>query len=151
MSRKHAPSLMRQIRRELKEGKSPESLFPKVKSISDSYYRSLSFYLLIPYLSPKSKQFKQKTSKTSNASKAHSYCRRKEVVTPGFDPLPKLEGRAPKVGGLAANFAYSAFFFVRGIVSFEGTTLISFAFFVISCGIFLHFFCDFVVIVIGKN
>ena len=62
MSRKHAPSLMRQIRRELKEGKSPESLFPKVKSISDSYYRSLSFYLLIPYLSPKSKQFKEAIS-----------------------------------------------------------------------------------------
>ena len=65
MSRKHAPSLMRQIRRELKEGKSPESLFPKVKSISDSYYRSLSFYLLIPYLSPKSKQFKEAISLAS--------------------------------------------------------------------------------------
>ena len=62
MSRKHAPSLMRQIRRELKEGKSPENLFPKVKSISDSYYRSLSFYLLIPYLSPNSKQFQEAIS-----------------------------------------------------------------------------------------
>ena len=59
MSKKHAPSLMRQIRRELKEGKSPESLFSKVKLISDSYYRSLSFYLLIPYLSPNSKQFQE--------------------------------------------------------------------------------------------
>ena len=56
---------MRQIRRELKEGKSPESLFPKVKSISDSYYRSLSFYLLIPYLSPISKQFKEAVSLAS--------------------------------------------------------------------------------------
>ena len=65
MSKKHAPSLMRQIRRELKEGKSPESLFPKVKSISDSYYRSLSFYLLIPYLSPISKQFKEAVSLAS--------------------------------------------------------------------------------------
>ena len=59
MSRKHAPSLMRQVRRDLKEGKSSENLFPKVKSISDPYYRSLSFYLLIPYLSPKSKQLKE--------------------------------------------------------------------------------------------
>mgnify|MGYP003314946007 FL=1 len=50
---------MRQIRRELKEGKSPESLFSKVKLISNSYYRSLSFYLLIPYLSPNSKQFQE--------------------------------------------------------------------------------------------
>ena len=65
MSRKHAPSLMRQIRRELKEGKSPESLFPKVRSISDSYYRSLSLYMLIPYLSPKSKQFKEAISLAS--------------------------------------------------------------------------------------
>ena len=65
MSKKHAPSLMRQIRRELKEGKSPESLFPKVKSISESYYRSLSFFLLIPYLSPKSKQFKEAISLAS--------------------------------------------------------------------------------------
>ena len=65
MSKKHAPSLMRQIRRELKEGKSPDGLFPKVKSISDSYYRSLSFYLLIPYLSPKSKQFKEAISLAS--------------------------------------------------------------------------------------
>tara|TARA_B100000902_G_scaffold146263_1_gene143392 strand:- start:803 stop:2230 length:1428 start_codon:yes stop_codon:yes gene_type:complete len=65
MSKKHAPSLMRQIRRELKEGKSPDGLFPKVKSISDSYYRSLSFYQLIPYLSPKSKQFKEAISLAS--------------------------------------------------------------------------------------
>ena len=65
MSKKHAPSLMRQIRRELKEGKSPDSLFPKVKSISDPYYRSLSFYLLIPFLSSKSKQFKEAISLAS--------------------------------------------------------------------------------------
>ena len=56
---------MRQIRRELKEGKSPESLFPKVRSISDSYYRSLSLYMLIPYLSPKIKQFKEAISLAS--------------------------------------------------------------------------------------
>ena len=62
MGKKHAPSLMRQIRRELKQGKSPDNLFPKVKSISDSYYRSLSFYLLIPYLSPNSKQFQEAIS-----------------------------------------------------------------------------------------
>ena len=43
MSKKHAPSLMRQIRRELKEGKSPESLFPKVKSISDSIIEAFHF------------------------------------------------------------------------------------------------------------
>ena len=65
MSRKHAPSLMRQIRRELKEGKSPESLFHKGRSISDSYYRSLSLYMLIPYLSPKIKQFKEAISLAS--------------------------------------------------------------------------------------
>ena len=59
MGKKHAPSLMRQIRRELKQGKSPDNLFPKVKSISDSYYRCLSFYLLISYLSPNDHKFKE--------------------------------------------------------------------------------------------
>ena len=59
MGKRHAPSLMRQIRRELKEGASTESIFQKVKVIEDPYYRSLSFYQLIPYLSPKSKQFKE--------------------------------------------------------------------------------------------
>ena len=65
MSKKHAPSLMRQVRRELKEGKNPDILFSKVKSISDSYYRSLSFYLLIPYLSPKSKQYREALASAS--------------------------------------------------------------------------------------
>ena len=41
MGKRHAPSLMRQIRRELKEGASPESIFPKVKAIEDPYYLSL--------------------------------------------------------------------------------------------------------------
>ena len=45
---------MRQIRRELKEAP-PRILFQKVKAIDDPYYRSLSFYLLIPYFSPKDK------------------------------------------------------------------------------------------------
>ena len=65
MSRKHAPSLMRQVRRELKQGRDLDSLYSKVKLISDPYYRSLSFYLLIPYLSPKSKQFEEAISLAS--------------------------------------------------------------------------------------
>ena len=65
MSRKHAPSLMRQVRRELKQGRNLDSLYSKVKLISDPYYRSLSFYLLIPYLSPKSKQFEEAISLAS--------------------------------------------------------------------------------------
>ena len=62
MGKRHAPSLMRQIRRELKEGTSPEFIFPKVKAIEDPYYRSLSFYLLIPYFSPKDKKCKESMS-----------------------------------------------------------------------------------------
>ena len=58
MAKRHAPSLMRQIRRELKKGASPESIFLKVKAIEDPYYRSLSFYLLIPYFSPKIRDVK---------------------------------------------------------------------------------------------
>jgi|TARA_B100001094_G_C18175678_1_gene797729 hypothetical protein len=62
MSKNHAPSQMRNIRRELKEGANPENLFTKVKSISDPYYRSLSLYLLISYFSPKNKQFNEAIS-----------------------------------------------------------------------------------------
>ena len=59
MSKNHAPSLMRKIRRGLKEGRNPDDLLVNAKSISDYYYRSLSFYLLAPHFSSKSKQYKQ--------------------------------------------------------------------------------------------
>ena len=59
MSKNHSPSLMRKIRRGLKEGRNPDDLFANAKSISDYYYRSLSFYLLAPHFSSKSKQYKQ--------------------------------------------------------------------------------------------
>jgi len=59
MAKSHNPSMMRRIRRELKEGKDPEVLLSKTKSISDSYYLSLSLFLVIPHLNPKSKSCKK--------------------------------------------------------------------------------------------
>ena len=81
MGKRHAPSLMRQIRRELKEGASPESIFPKVKSIEDPYYRSLSFYLLIPYFSPKDKKCKESISLSNkDIEKVQQPWRRVELI-----------------------------------------------------------------------
>ncbi len=81
MGKRHAPSLMRQIRRELKEGASPESIFPKVKAIEDPYYRSLSFYLLIPYFSPKDKKCKESISLSNkDIEKVQQPWRRVELI-----------------------------------------------------------------------
>ena len=81
MGKRHAPSLMRQIRRELKEGTSPESIFPKVKAIEDPYYRSLSFYLLIPYFSPKDKKCKESISLSNkDIEKVQQPWRRVELI-----------------------------------------------------------------------
>jgi len=66
MAKSHNPSMMRKIRRELKEGKDPEVLLSKVKSISDSYYLSLSLFLIIPHLDPKSKSCKTAVTLASN-------------------------------------------------------------------------------------
>ena len=66
MAKSHNPSMMRTIRRELKEGKDPEVLLSKVKSISDSYYLSLSLFLIIPHLNPKNKSCKNAVTLASN-------------------------------------------------------------------------------------
>ena len=62
----HNPSLMRRIRRELKEGQDPEVLLPRAKAISDPYYRSLSLYLVIPHLNQKSKSCKSAITLANN-------------------------------------------------------------------------------------
>lgn len=81
MGKRHAPSLMRQIRRELKEGASPESIFPKVKAIEDPYYRALSFYLLIPYFSSKDKKCKESISLSNkDIEKVQQPWRRVELI-----------------------------------------------------------------------
>ena len=66
MAKSHNPSMMRKIRRELKEGQDPEFLLSKAKSISDSYYLSLSLFLIIPHLDPKSKSCKNAFFLASN-------------------------------------------------------------------------------------
>ena len=81
MAKRHAPSLMRQIRRELKKGASPESIFLKVKAIEDPYYRSLSFFLLMPYFSPKDKRCKESISLSNkDIEKVQQPWRRVELI-----------------------------------------------------------------------
>ena len=58
--------MMRKIRRELKEGKDPDFLLSKSKSITDSYYLSLTLFLIIPHLDSKSKSCKTATALASN-------------------------------------------------------------------------------------
>ena len=58
--------MMRKIRRELKEGKDPDFLLSKSKSITDSYYLSLALFLIIPHLDSKSKSCKTATALASN-------------------------------------------------------------------------------------
>jgi len=66
MAKSHNPSMMRKIRRELKEGKDPDFLLSKSKSITDSYYLSLALFLIIPHLDSKSKSCKTATALASN-------------------------------------------------------------------------------------
>ena len=66
MAKSHNPSMMRKIRRELKEGKDPDFLLSKSKSITDSYYLSLTLFLIIPHLDSKSKSCKTATALASN-------------------------------------------------------------------------------------
>ena len=62
------------------EGTSPESIFPKVKAIEDPYY-SLSFYLLIPYFSPKDKKCKESISLSNkDIEKVQQSWRRVELI-----------------------------------------------------------------------
>lgn len=58
--------MMRKIRRELKEGQDPEFLLSKTKSINDSYYLSLTLFLIIPHLDPKSKSYRTAILSASN-------------------------------------------------------------------------------------
>ena len=81
MSKNHAPSLMRKIRRGLKEGRNPDDLFVSAKSMSDYYYRSLSFYLLAPHFSSKSKRYKQVISlANSDIDKVQQPWKRIELI-----------------------------------------------------------------------
>ena len=66
MAKSHNPSMMRKIRRELKEGKNPDFLLSKAKSITDSYYLSLALFLIIPHLDSKSKSCKTAMALASN-------------------------------------------------------------------------------------
>ena len=66
MAKSHNPSMMRKIRRELKEGQDPEFLLSKTKSINDSYYLSLTLFLIIPHLDPKSKSYRTAILSASN-------------------------------------------------------------------------------------
>ena len=66
MAKSHNPSMMRKIRRELKEGKDPEVLLSKTKFISDPYYLSLSLFLVIPHLDSKSKSCKNAITLANN-------------------------------------------------------------------------------------
>ena len=66
MAKSHNPSMMRKIRRELKEGKDPDYLLSKAKSITDPYYLSLALFLIIPHLDPKGKSCKTAVTLASN-------------------------------------------------------------------------------------
>ena len=66
MAKPHNPSMMRKIRREVKEGKDPDYLLSKAKSINDSYYLSLALFLIIPHIDPKSKSCKTAVTLASN-------------------------------------------------------------------------------------
>ena len=82
MSRKnHNPSLARKIARHLKNGESPESLIPLVKSITDSYYISISYFNLASFGFNDSKQTsKSFTSGFSELAKISQSWRRIELL-----------------------------------------------------------------------
>ena len=89
--------MMRKIRRELKEGKDPEVLLSKTKSISDSYYLSLTLFLIIPHLDPKSKSCRNAITLASNEiDKVQQSWRRIELlgsITKLLKSLPQNQTR----------------------------------------------------------
>ena len=89
--------MMRKIRRELKEGKNPDFLLSKAKSITDSYYLSLALFLIIPHLDSKSKSCRNAITLASNEiDKVQQSWRRIELlgsISKSLKSLPQNQTR----------------------------------------------------------